>query len=38
VYAQLAGTGRTSNDLAEVVRGAYAGQVETLFVAASREL
>jgi hypothetical protein len=36
-YAQLAGTGRTSNDVAEVVRAAYAGQVAVLLVARSRE-
>jgi hypothetical protein len=33
-YGQLAGTGQTSTDLAEVVAAAYYGRVETLFVAA----
>jgi len=36
-YNQLAGTGRTSNDLAEVVRAAYGGQVAVLFVARDGE-
>jgi hypothetical protein len=36
-YRQLAGTGRTSNDPAEVVRAAYGGQVAILFVARDRE-
>jgi hypothetical protein len=35
-YARLAGTGRTANDLAEVVRAAYEGQVSVLFVAKGR--
>jgi hypothetical protein len=37
MYAQLAGTGRTSDDLAEVVRAAYGGQVEILFVRAGAQ-
>jgi len=36
-YAQLAGTGRTANDVAEVVRAAYGGHVAVLFVARGRE-
>jgi hypothetical protein len=37
VYAQLAVTGRTSDDLAEVVRAAYGGQIEVLFVRAGAQ-
>jgi hypothetical protein len=36
LYARLAGTGRTANDVAEVVRAAYEGQVAVLFVAKGR--
>jgi hypothetical protein len=36
-YAQLAGTGRTANDLAAVVRTAYGGRVAVLFVGRGRE-
>jgi hypothetical protein len=36
-YAQLAGTGRTGNDLVEVVRAAYGGRVAVLFVAQGRQ-
>jgi hypothetical protein len=32
LYARLAGTGRTSADIAEIVRASYAGRVEVLFV------
>jgi hypothetical protein len=35
-YAQLAGTGRTSNDLPEIVRAAYGGHVAVLFVGRGR--
>jgi hypothetical protein len=38
LYARLAGTGRTSADLAEVVRAAAEGGVEVLFVPADREV
>jgi hypothetical protein len=37
LYAQLAGTGRTSADVAEVVRASYAGRVEVLFVPPDRD-
>lgn len=37
-YARLAGTGRTANDVAEVVRAAYEGRVAVLFVANGRQL
>ncbi len=37
LYARLAGTGRTANDPAEVVRAAYAGQLAVLFVAKGRQ-
>lgn len=37
VYIRLAGTGRTCNDLEEIVRTAHQGQIEILFVAANRE-
>lgn len=33
LYNRLAGTGRTSKDLEDIVRGAYHGRVEVLFVA-----
>jgi hypothetical protein len=36
-YAQLAGTGRTSCDVAEVVRAAYSGHVAILFVGRGRQ-
>ena len=36
-YAQLAGTGRTSNDLEEIVRAAHQGHLELLFVAQGKE-
>jgi hypothetical protein len=36
LYARLAGTGRTANDIGEVVRAAYEGQVAVLFVAKGR--
>ena len=36
-YEQLAGTGQTSNDLAEVVRAAYYGRVDILFAAAGAQ-
>ena len=32
-YRQLAGTGHTSNDILEIIPGAYAGNIELLFVA-----
>jgi hypothetical protein len=38
LFAQLAGTGRTSAELDEVVRSAYWGQVEILFVAVGKEV
>ncbi len=38
LYARLAGTGRVSGDLAEVVRAAAAGRVEVLFVPTDREV
>ena len=37
LYRQMAGTGRTSNDLAEIVAAAYQGQVQFLFVPFGRE-
>lgn len=37
VYDRLAGTGRTTADLEEVLRAAREGRVETLFVARDRE-
>lgn len=37
-YDQLAGTGRTTADVAEVVRAAHGGWLEALFVAADREV
>jgi hypothetical protein len=36
-YRQLAGTGRTANDLSEIVPAAYHGRVECLFVAVGRQ-
>ena len=36
-YRQLAGTGRTANDLGEIVPAAYHGRVECLFVAVDRQ-
>jgi hypothetical protein len=36
-YAQLAGTGRTANDVAEVVLAAYVGHIAVLFVARGRQ-
>jgi hypothetical protein len=36
-YHQLAGTGRTGRDLAEVLIAAHAGRVDTLFVAVGRQ-
>jgi hypothetical protein len=36
-YARLAGTGRTTNDLGEVVRAAHEGRLEVLFLASDRE-
>jgi hypothetical protein len=33
IYAQLAGTGRTASELAEVVKAAFEGKLETLFIA-----
>jgi hypothetical protein len=36
-YRQLAGTGRTANDLGEIVSAAYHGRVECLFVAVGRQ-
>jgi hypothetical protein len=38
LYEQLAGTGRTSNDLKEIVAAAFSGQLEVLFVAQDREV
>jgi len=38
LYKQLAGTGRTANDLAEVVAAAYEGHVQYLFVPLNREV
>jgi hypothetical protein len=38
LYRQLAGTGRTSDDLAGIVPAACRGEVETLFVAPDREV
>jgi hypothetical protein len=37
LYDQLAGTGRTAKDLAEVVRAASEGRIEVLFVAWGQE-
>jgi len=37
LYAQLAGTGRTSNDATEVVPAAYGGHVAILFLARGRQ-
>jgi hypothetical protein len=36
-FRQLAGTGRTSTDLAEIVRAAREGQIETLFVCRDKQ-
>ncbi len=36
LYRQLAGTGRTSNDVEEIVRAAYYGRIDILFVAAGQ--
>jgi hypothetical protein len=36
-YGRLTGTGRTSDDLAEIVRAAHEGQIETLFVALDKD-
>ncbi len=38
LYRQLAGTGRTSSDVEEVVRAAREGQIETLFLCRDRQL
>src|SRR5262249_13229802 len=38
LYLQLAGTGRSSDDLVEVVRAAHQGQVQYLFVDLGREV
>jgi hypothetical protein len=37
LYRQMAGTGRTGNDLAEIVTAAYQGQIQFLFVPFGRE-
>jgi Bacterial archaeo-eukaryotic release factor family 3 len=37
LYRQLAGTGRTASDLAQVVAAAYQGQIQFLFVALGQE-
>jgi hypothetical protein len=37
LYAQLAGTGRTTDSLEELIRAAYRGQIEILFVAEGKQ-
>ncbi|HLW68702.1 MAG TPA: hypothetical protein VKS79_25515 [Gemmataceae bacterium] len=37
LYAQFSGTGRTTNDLAEVVSAAFQGKLESLFIAGNQE-
>jgi hypothetical protein len=37
LYRQLAGTGRTTNDLAQIVAAAHQGQIQYLFVTLGRE-
>lgn len=37
LYQQLAGTGRTTNDVAQAIAAAYQGRIEIIFVAAGTE-
>jgi len=37
LYRQMAGTGRTTNDLIDIVRAAYQGQIQFLFVPLAQE-
>src|SRR5207253_1889665 len=37
LYRQLAGTGRTAKEIAEIVPAAYQGRIQFLFVASDRE-